>query len=295
MLFDIDGVDKSQTKALIKMLDGAGLNYVLYSTHSHGALDKSGYRFRGVVPLSGGVSPSQYTSIHCAVRHDLFECTGAAFDDHAKRLTQQQGTWATTRDRAHRAFKRRRDHGGCLDVNYWLARSVGLGVAVKPYVKPEYRPPKYRSPAELGVTARRVARALEMIPSRTTHFQPVLSYTKAADLGDVGFELFNGWAWSDYEHQAEQQGRRDVYNPEIAWLRAKPSMPAEAAIGSICKLAKQCALGAIDADPTFRNDATREALSYLCVNHPKDFTLLARRFVPNTMQQSSNTGVFNHA
>ncbi len=289
MLFDIDGVDKSQTKALIKMLDGAGLNYVLYSTHSHGAQGESGYRFRGVVPLSEGVGSSQYTSIHCAVRQDLFACTGGAFDDHAKRLTQQQGTWATSADRARLAFKRRRDHGGCLDVNYWLARAVELGVDVTPYVKPEFQPPSYRSPAELGVIARRVAKALEMIPSRTTLYQEVLMYTKAADLGDDGFELFNGWAWSDPEHQAEQQARRDVFNPEIAWPSAKPSMPAEAAVGSICKLAKECALGAIDADPTFSKDSTGEALAYLCANHPKDFTRLAQRSLQNT-QQSSHSG-----
>jgi hypothetical protein len=289
MLFDIDGVERSKREALVKLLDDAGITHLMYSTHTNGTSDpnKLGDRFRVVVPLSEDVSASQYTSIHCALRHDFFACAGKAFDDRAKLLTQQQGTWATTQERAHKAFKRRRDHGGCLDVNYWLARAVELGVDVKPYTEKEYRPPVYRSPAELGVMARRVAKALEMIPSRTTHFQAVLIYVKAADLGDDGFELFNGWAWADREHQAKQQAQREAYNPEVAWARAKPSMPAEAGVGAICKLAKQCALDAINANPTFSNEATHDALSYLCANHQKDFTLLAQRFVPNMVQQSS--------
>lgn len=289
LLFDIDGVERSKREALVKLLDDAGITYLMYSTHTHGSTDpkKLGDRFRVVMTLSEDVIASRYTSIHCAVRHDFFACAGKAFDDRAKLLTQQQGTWATTQERAHKAFKRRRDHGGCLDVNYWLARAVELGVEVKPYTEKEYRPPVYRSPAELGVMARRVAKALEMIPSRTTHFQAVLIYVKAADLGDDGFELFNGWAWTDREHQAKQQAQREAYNPEVAWARAKPSMPAQAGVGAICKLAKQCALDAINANPTFSNEATHDALSYLCANHQKDFTLLAQRFVPNMVQQSS--------
>lgn len=289
LFFDVDGAAGAQYRKCLQILDFVDTKFLVYSTHTNGSTnpEKLGYRYRIVLPVSRPVSATEYTSIHRAIRQDLLQTLGEKCDGSAEHLSQLQGTWATTQERAHKAFKRRRDHGGCLDVNYWLARAVELGVDVKPYTEKEYRPPVYRSPAELGVMARRVAKALEMIPSRTTHFQAVLIYVKAADLGDDGFELFNGWAWADREHQAKQQAQREAYNPEVAWARAKPSMPAEAGVGAICKLAKQCALDAINANPTFSNEATHDALSYLCANHQKDFTLLAQRFVPNMVQQSS--------
>jgi hypothetical protein len=296
ILADIDGVEESVFNEVLGTLRGAELNYLMYSTHSHGSPEKPGYRFRVVLPLSEDVNAWQYKSIHCAVRHDVFAGAGGKFDEGAKSLTQQQGTWATAPERASLAFKHCRVDGGCLDVKYWLARAVTLGVDAKEYVSPEDVVPRYRSPAELTGIAQKLGYALEVIPSRTRFFQDLLSFLKATEpeLGDVAFELFHGWAWADPEHQAAQEAKRDAYKCEVAWPRAQPSMPAGAGIGSVHKLARQCAVTAVETDLGLRSPFSKKALIYLAANHPAAFQALkaevqAHNAAPK-QQSSKNQG-----
>jgi hypothetical protein len=293
MLFDIDGVAKSAFDEVLSTLRGAELNYLIFSSHSHGSPEKPGYRFRVVLPLSEDVGPRQYQSIHCALRQDLFACVGSKFDKGAKSLTQQQGTWATARERAHLAFKHCRVDGGCLDVSYWLKRAVTLGVDAKEYDSSEIVVPRYRSPAELTGIAQKLGYALEMIPSRTRYFQHLLSFLKATEVsfGDVAFELFHGWAWADPEHQAAQEAKRDAYKCEVAWPRAQPSMPADAGIGSVYKLARQCAVSAVETDLGLTKEASKKALTYLAANHPNTYQSVKAQVQAHNAarkQQSSN-------
>lgn len=294
MLADIDGVDKPVFDEVLGTLRESELNYLIYSSHSHGSPEKPGYRFRVVFPLSEDVGPRQYQSIHCALRHDVFACTGDKFDKGAKSLTQQQGTWATAPERANLAFKHCRVDGGCLDVKYWLARAVTLGVDAKEYASPESVVPRYRSPAELTGIAQKLGYALEMIPSRTRHFQELRNFLKSLEVsfGDVAFELFHGWAWADPEHQAAQEAERDAYNCEIAWAKPRPSMPADAGIGSVHKLARQCAVTAVEIDLGLRSPFSKKALIYLAENHPAAFQALKAEVHAHNAarkQQSSNT------
>ena len=99
-------------------------------------------------------------------------------------------------------------------------------------------------------------------------------YLKAIEEVVDSYELFSYWAWLDPEHQAEQQARRAAYDPAIAWANAKPVMEIAAAIGSIHKLARECAQEVVLRDPGLQQPNANEAAKYLYIHHRKHFRAL---------------------
>lgn len=274
LLYDIDGVTEHAFNEFHGILDEFGVDYLLFSTFSHGSPEKPGYRCRLILPMHPAVNVEQYQLIHNVVQQGLLAPVKLGLDPSSRLPWQQQGFWATKPDLVQHAFKFHRSEGLVLDTDYWLDKArtyqINKGVSHK-----KVRPiPTKGSGADDCSLKISLCKALSQIPSRTRHFQTILIYTKALEPAIDSYQLFYDWAWSDPEHQAAQEQQRSAYDPAVAWAKARPIMPIQAAVGAIHKLARESSIETIRVDPLLRHKDTEEAAQYLYVHHRKHFSLL---------------------
>jgi hypothetical protein len=274
LAYDIDGVSPESFSACMKRLDECGVDYLIFSTFSFGCAEKPEVRFRLIIRLADELSVAQYQQAHDELAASLLSDVRSGIDKSSRSPSQQQGVWATRPELAKHAFKFYRADGVCLSSSSWLnadSRSHRPSVP-RPLIRPPVR--QLAAGENEDVLTSGLRRALCIIPSRTRYFHSLLMYLKAIDGVVDAYELFEFWAWLDPEHQAEQQGRRAAYDPAIAWANAKPVMEIAAAIGSIHKLARECAQELVLADPGLRQPNANEAARYLFVWHRKHFLAL---------------------
>jgi hypothetical protein len=102
VLFDTDGISFEQARRINQRFKDAGVSLLAYTSHSFGRIDKPGVRARFALPVDRALDGAEYKMAWHGGNALLFE--GSA-DTTGAKLSQQQGTWATSAER--KQFARR--------------------------------------------------------------------------------------------------------------------------------------------------------------------------------------------
>lgn len=102
LLYDEDGIPFAAAGRIAQGLKIAGISFFAFTSHSFGRIDKPGVRARFVLPVDRGLDGAEYKMAWQGGNACLFE--GSA-DRTGAKLSQQQGTWATSAER--KQFARR--------------------------------------------------------------------------------------------------------------------------------------------------------------------------------------------
>lgn len=232
IVFDLDGIGPEQLVSIESRLTEHGLTSLLYSTHSNGRADRPGIRCRGVIPVDRGLDPREYklaaAGLNAAVLDDLADVSGFA-------LHQQQGVWATARERAHLAFRRTHKLG---------IVSVAALMAAAP--QPKIRQGDFS--LRVGVVKfdhYRIANALQWIdPNTYGNWVNVAVWLKAA-YGDTAFPAW--LAWSEGAGETSKAGNDGRYAPERVWRNLEPRLTADQGAAALFAHARDNSLAAAKA------------------------------------------------
>lgn len=232
VVFDLDGIGAEQLASIESRLTEHGVTYLLYSTHSNGRADKPGIRCRGVIPVDRRLGPGEYkltaAGLNAAVLDGLADESGFA-------LHQQQGVWATARERAHLAFRHTHKSG--------IASAAAL-VAAAP--QPKIRQGNF-SPRVGAVRfdRDRVANALQWIdPNTYGNWVNVAIWLKAA----YGDAAFSDWlAWSEGAGETSKASNDGRYAPERVWGELEPRVTADQGAAALFARARDESLAAAQA------------------------------------------------
>lgn len=118
---DADNCEPGDIERAVALLEGRGLAYVLYTTHSH---SPEAPRFRLVLPICPTVSPSDYALVARAVAHWLsLGLSAGAIDDSCIRATQLMYYPSASRDAEF--ISRANSSGRYVDPSEWLDEPKG--------------------------------------------------------------------------------------------------------------------------------------------------------------------------
>jgi len=274
MPFDVDGVKMEALEDLLLMLLDIGVDYLIYSSFNFGDPAKPGCRFRLIFPLDAPVSVEQYQVLHRVLSSSLLAAVMSDMDRSSRFPWQQQGVWATRPDLQAGAFRYLSERGICLSTQYWLSKAPAPVVQTAKCSRPPICPISGKRDGKPTALELQLEMALGCIPARTRHFQSLLVYLKATEHMVPALDLFRNWAWSDPEHQAQQQAMRDAYDPDKAWLKVQPSLPLAAAVGATHKLARECAIETVKHDLDLISERAKHAATYLRVHHKRHYDAL---------------------
>lgn len=291
LLYDIDGATEHAFIETRGKLGACGVDFLLYSTFNHGSLEKPGYRCRLILPMHPVVTREQYQLIHDVVQRELLADVMPCIDKSSRLPWQQQRFWATKPDLVQHAFKFYRSESLVLDTEYWLDKARAYQTRKGVHHKIAQPILARGSGTDDSALTTGLRQALSQIPSRTRHFQSILMYTKALESVIDSYQLFHDWAWSDPEHQAAQEQKRDDYVPAVAWAKAEPLMPIQAAVGATHKLAREVATTNVKSDPALQQEASKQAATYLFVHHRKHFDKLWSELFCQDSSGGSSSGV----
>lgn len=233
IVFDLDGIEHEQLVGIESRLTEHGVTYLLYSTHSNGRADKPGIRCRGVIPVDKGLGPREYklaaAGLNAAVLDGLADESGFA-------LHQQQGVWATARERAHLAFRRTHKAG--------VASAAAL-MAAAPQPRLINRNSFLPRTGAGRFDQDRVASALQWIaPNTYANWVNVAIWLKAA-YGDEALPIWSAWAEGAEETAKERNDGR--YAPERVWGELEPRVTADQGAAALFARARDEALAAAQA------------------------------------------------
>lgn len=232
IVFDLDGIGPEQLVSIESRLTERGLTYLLYSTHSNGRADKPGIRCRGVIPVDRGLGPREYklaaAGLNAAVLDGLADVSGFP-------LHQQQGVWATARERAHLAFRRTHKSG-------IVSAAALLAAAPQPIIRQGDFSPR------VGVVKfdrDRIANALQWIdPNTYGNWVNVAVWLKAA-YGDTAFPAW--LAWSEGAGETSKAGNDGRYVPERVWRNLEPRLTTDQGAAALFAHARDESLAAAQA------------------------------------------------
>lgn len=264
VVLDVDGMPREQFDAMCETLRTIGLSFLAYSTFSHGHPDKPGVRARLVILVDRPISPSEYSSAWLGF--DQVFCGGviAAKDASGKAMHQQQGVWATAPERAHRAFKI--EHRAGVASADALIEAAPVQVAT-----PRVSTSRVVGPGSFGSVERdKIASALELIdPNDYSVWMTVCACVKALEpcLGTSAQRIWRGFSDRGSD-SAKAKNDAKQYEPDAVFEALRPSMTADAALGTLMALAKTAAGElAVAAD----RERALVALVHLRRFHPKTF------------------------
>lgn len=264
LVLDVDGMPQEQFDAMRETLRTIGLSHFVYSTFSHGHPDKPGVRARLVILVDRPISPSEYS--RAWLGFDQVFCGGAiaARDASGKAMHQQQGVWATAPERALIAFKIAHRAG--------VASADALIEAAPVQVStPRVSTSRVVGPGSFGSVERdKIASALELIdPNDYSAWMTVGACVKALEpcLGSSAQHIWRGFSDRGSD-SAKAKNDAKQYEPDAVFEALRPSMTADAALGTLMALAKTAAGElALGAD----RERALAALVHLRRFHPKTF------------------------
>lgn len=264
LIFDLDSLSRAASDAKCDRLQALGLSYLIHSTFSHGHPDKPGVRARLVIPVDRPMSPSEYS--RAWLGFDTVVCGGAiaAKDSSSKAMHQQQGVWATAPERAHLAFK--------IVHRAGIASADAL-IAAAPLQAPTPRTIISRvvGPGSFGSVERdKITSALNLIdPNDYAVWMTVGACVKALEpcLGSSARHMWRGFSDGGSD-SAKAKNDTKQYEPDSVFEALRPSMTADAALGTLMALAKTAA-----GELAVASDRERAlaALVHLRRFHPKTF------------------------
>lgn len=271
LTFDLDGIAEEHLESVLTRIRAADLTALLFSTHSHGRIDKPGIRARAVLPLDMALEQPEFERAWRGVALSLF--SGVDVDISSQRIHQQQGVWATAAARAALAF--RHDlRGGLVDANAAIA-------ACPETPKRAALPPVFSfSTTPKSDTAARIEEALPWSDAEETPaWIAAITAIKAASAifgADVGRDM--AVRFSAQGSATAQAGNADArYNPVEFFDRVNPTMSADAGVGALCAAARDGAAKLLRAELQSGVALTARAISaakYLARFHPRVFSEL---------------------
>jgi hypothetical protein len=208
---------------------------------------------------------AQYTRAAMGLNATLL--TGMA-DRSGFKIHQQQGAWATARDRRQFAFRRQIRAGVCR-ADALIAAAPAIARALP--TRNQYTPV-----SNLGAFERaRLDAALDWIdPERYKSWIDTAHWLKAA----WGESAYPQWlAWSERASPAARQMNDDAYLPAAIWQGLSPRIDAARGAGAVFGHARDCAIDTIRQASKDKewDERARNALIYLRRFHPHAYTRLA--------------------
>ncbi len=261
LVFDLDGLEQCQWGPILQRREVEGFALLAYTTHSHGRADKPGLRVRLVMLLDRHVNDADYRRVHGVLNRELLD--GLA-DTTGAKLSQQQAVWVAHPDRAHMAWKVSRP-GALVSVDKAFALAP---VPVRRVVTPS------RVAIPQNVTAQRVHSALSWWdPESYDPWHRALVCLKAIEATlPAGAARQLAMDFSERASDtAKAQNDKPQYDPGQMFDRLAPSMSADAAMGTLCGVARDAAVRVVVAHrgkSEWSPEGIR-AVEYLNTHHPR--------------------------
>lgn len=244
LVLDVDGLEQVEFDGLLDALRKAGLTFLAYSTHSNGREDKPGVRARLVIPVDRPLDAAEYKLAWLGFDQIFLDGEIAAKDDSGKAMWQQQGIHVVHPERAHHAF-RVVHKAGVANAEALIAE--GSKIVPKKVVQPDYVA-RQLSPRE---HVARLSDAIRWIDSEKTSIWVTAMTALKASAETIGTDDACELAVR-YSERASAKAKANNddprYDPATFFENVQPTMPAEAAIGTLCGLARDGAVAAVNAD-----------------------------------------------
>jgi len=277
---DFDGIEEATLKAVLAKLKALGLAYALYTTFSHG--DKENIRARLILVLDRDLSPSEYPAAVLALSTLLL---GKSLDPTEAYLYQQASGYCAHPTRKHLARRRVQLEGKCISADYLLSQVPAR--TAKTYssesassskvtaididkLKDTFRWLDSNSYAE-WIKVGNCLKALE--PSLT-------AIETAMDMGpEPALKL---WLYFSEDACDDKKARNEQsqYDPMVIFDQFKPSMTADAAMGTLMSIAKRHSLEVARAENLATGELSTltpkgfEAFKHLKKYHPREIQSL---------------------
>jgi hypothetical protein len=258
---DGDGLTDEQFAAARAALNLAGIAHLIYSTHSHGRIDRPGIRCRVVVFFDRALEPAEYQRAVLSFSTWLF---GHSLDESEARLCQQAGVWCAHPDRLEHAFCYRQLDGVCVSTEALLAAApvtthlTGARVST-------------REAGPLPIDAARIVEALKWIdPNDYGVWVDAAIWLKAA-YGDAAYPLWV--AWGETANREAQEGNDGRYAPDKVWAGISPRLTPEQGAGTLYAKARDSVVATVREAAAVGRWAGQgtAGLVYLRRFHPRPF------------------------
>jgi hypothetical protein len=271
---DLDGIMKPESKKLLAKLKALGLAYALYTTFSHG--DKPNIRARLLMALDRNLSPQEYKAAVLALSKELL---GQSLDESEALLSQQASIYCAHPDRAGNARRRVQIEGKCISADYLLT-------LVPASTLETYAQSSIATHQVIPIDLDKLGDAFRWLdPNSYNEWMKVGQCLKALEpsLDEIEADMaFKLWIIFSEEACDDKKARNELsqYNPEIMFDQFKPSMTADAAMGTLMGIAKRRSLEVAKAENlTTADDPTLsvkgfEAIKHLKKYHPREIQLL---------------------
>jgi len=264
---DLDSISEPDLRVLLAKLKFLGLAYALYTTHSHGV--KPGIRARLILFLDRSLPSLEYKSAVLALSKELL---GKSLDESEALLSQQASVYCAHPDRKHLARRKVDLDGYCISADFLL--SIATPITKQVYTQ---------SIIGLGlfndVDRQKVLSALDWIDADGYEsWNKTCMCLKALEsqLGDDAFKLWLSFS----EHATEEKKRLNdlsQYDPMVMFDNMKPTMTADAALGTLMSMAKKTTLQIAQREDLVSGELTESgfrAIKHLNRYHPRDIQLL---------------------
>lgn len=237
--FDLDDVTPEQWAGIVAGLEGAGVTFCAYNTHSHGEKPDE-VRARVLLFMDRTLPPMQWADVWRVVNGLLF---GGLADGQTSKLSQQAGVWVADPDRCASAFRVFRA-GALMSADALLA-------LVPP--KPARGTYQARVVPQGGQAERYIAALAQVTPDTYGVWMTGLCGLKGGVMtgaltDEEGEALFLEWSDSA-DDDAKANNHDSRYEPAAMWANWEPSAaPADALVGKLFQLARDAAKNRVRYD-----------------------------------------------
>lgn len=125
LVMDIDGIPEATMSKAFRAMEANQVTYLYYSTHSHGREDKTGARYRMIVPMDRAVSGEEYTMAWNGLDTIYFEGQIAKADSSGSKMYQQQGGYCCHPQRKDQA-EREVHNAGLVQADDLIEKGRGI-------------------------------------------------------------------------------------------------------------------------------------------------------------------------
>lgn len=277
---DFDGVTRPELKAVTAILNAEKIAYALYTTHSHG--NKPSIRARLLTVSDRDLSPTEFSRVGTALSNLLL---GKSLDPSEAYLHQQASIYCAHPDRAHLARRRVQPEGKCISADYLLSLVPASTLTT-------YTQSSITTHQVIPINLDKLGNVFRWLdPNSYNEWVKVGQCLKALEPSLAAIEAEIGIGpepalklWLHFTEQAfdEKKARNEQsqYDPMVMFDQFKPSMTADAAMGTLMGIAKRRSLEIARAENlTTADDPTLsakgfEAIKHLRKYHPREIQLL---------------------
>jgi hypothetical protein len=277
---DLDSIIEPELKALIDKLKVLKLAYALHTTFSHG--DKPNIRARLLMVLDRDLSPHEYKAAVLALSREFL---GQSLDESEALLSQQASIYCAHPDREHLARRRVQLEGKCISADYLLCQVPARTVKT-------YSSASVSSSEVTAIDMDKLKDAFRWLDSNSyTEWIKVGNCLKALEPSLTAIEAVMGMGpepalklWLYFSEKAcddkKARNEQSQYDPMVIFDQFKPSMAADAAMGTLMSIAKRRSIEVARAENLATGELSTltlkgfEAIKHLKKYHPREIQSL---------------------